>query len=71
MSGLDDYDIADSGVTENWPSPLTGPVERSQPLRPAAVLSAIVVGATVAVCGLLLISWATGWAASEISRWLP
>lgn len=58
---------------ENFPAHMVNPPdpERSQPLRPAALAAGGALFAVVVVCGVVLVAWATGWMADEVTRVLP
>ena len=64
-----DIDGADDVYSsENWPFMAAA---YRQPLRPAAFVAGGALFTVVVLCALLIISWATGWMADEISRVLP
>lgn len=74
MTDRDRFDIDGSDdlyAGENFPGHIVNP--DAWQARPSA--GAMVTGgalfAVVVLCGVVLIAWATGWMADEVTGWLP
>lgn len=73
MTTRDQFDIdgMDGVEPENYPGHIVNPGAWHP--RPSAGARVMAVGMflVVVACSLTIISWATGWMADEVTRWLP